>query len=47
MLRHIFATTLVELMEDHFNQVYGRMCMYVGQELEEGGLLSQILKGLG
>ena len=47
VLRHIFAATLVELMEDHFDQLYIRMCVYVGQEPEEGGLLTQILKGLG
>ena len=47
VLRHIFATTLVELMEEHFDQLYIRMCMYVGHEPEEGGLLSPILKGLG
>ena len=35
VLSHIFATTLVELMEDHFDQLYIRMCMYWDRNLKK------------
>ena len=36
MQKHLFPTTLVELKEGHFDQVYRGIWMYVGHELEEG-----------
>lgn len=36
MQKHLRPTTLAEPKEDHLDQVYRGMWMYVGHELEEG-----------